>query len=644
MTAEMSPIPKNLRGAKPATEATRLAQQKVRETLPFADRTSFDNARRGFIASKEPLTIKHARSDRVVYDLSAMAFLEGDAPDTVNPSLWRQAQLNGLHHGLFEVVPGIWQVRSFDIANMTFIRGDTGWIIIDPLSSAESARAALDLANQHLGERPVVAVIISHSHVDHYGGVLGIMSMAQGASGEIKVIAPEGFVTESLSENVLAGNVMQRRATYMYGNLLKPGVQAFVTAGLGAALSMGSIGFIQPNDVIRITGETRLIDGVEIEFQMTPGTEAPAEMVFWFPQHKALCMSEITSHHQHNLYTPRGAQVRDALAWSQQIQESINRYGDQLEVHFASHHWPTWGRAEAVDYMERQRDLYKFIHDQSLRLANHGYNMDEIAEQLRLPDELVCDFSSRGYYGTLNHGAKAVYVKYLGHFDGNPAHLEPHPPVASAQRYLEFMGGADAIVTKAAVSFAAGDYRWVAQVLNHVMMAQPQHVAARTMLADAYEQLGYQAESAPWRNFYLCGAMELLEGMLAGAINRPASGVADSMPLYDVFKMVAIRVNAGKAGGVRLNLALEFTDLSQIWLVQVGRGVFHADVAPLLPETVPETVPVLRTDSRLLKRVLLGLDPMAGMTGSEHALGALAELLSLLDDFNRRFPIVTPRT
>lgn len=640
MAAEVSPIPLTERGAKPATEATRLAQMKVREALPFADRASFDNASRGFMASIEPLTIKHARQDRVVYDLSAMSFLEGDAPDTVNPSLWRQAQLNGLHHGLFEVVPGIWQVRSFDIANMTFIRGDTGWIIIDPLSSAESARAALDLANLHLGERPVVAVIISHSHVDHYGGVLGIMSMAQGASGEVKVIAPEGFVTESLSENVLAGNVMQRRATYMYGNLLPPGVQAFVTAGLGAALSMGSIGFIQPNDVIRTTGETRRIDGVEIEFQMTPGTEAPAEMVFWFPQHRALCMSEITSHHQHNLYTPRGAQVRDALAWSQQIQESIDRYGGQLDVHFASHHWPTWGRVEAVDYMERQRDLYKFIHDQSLRLANHGYNMDEIAEQLRLPGELARDFSSRGYYGTLNHAAKAVYVKYLGHFDGNPAHLEPHPPVASARRYLEFMGGADAIVTKAGKSFEEGDYRWVAQVLNHVVMAEPEHVAARSMLADAYEQLGYQAESAPWRNFYLCGAMELREGMPAGSLNRPASGVADSMPLEDVFKMVAIRINAGKADGIHLHLSIAFSDLSEPWLLQVGRGVFHAHVG----RSHPQGVPVLRTDSRRLKRVLLGLEPVSAMASDETAMTTLAQLLALLDDFNRRFPLVTPRT
>ncbi len=640
MTTEQSPIPIFFRSAKPATEATRQKQKKIHQSLPFVDRTSFDNASRGFIASIDPLTIRHAFNDRVVYDLSALSFLDADAPDTVNPSLWRQAQLNGLHHGLFEVVPGIWQVRSFDIANMTFIAGDSGWIIIDPLSCAESARAALELANRHLGERPVVAVIISHSHVDHYGGVLGVVSAAQAAGGEIKVIAPEGFVTESLAENVLAGNVMQRRATYMYGNLLKPGVRSFVTAGLGAALSMGSIGFMAPNDVIRYTGETRQIDGIDIEFQMTPGTEAPAEMVFWLPRHKALCMSEITSHHQHNLYTPRGAQVRDSLAWSQQIQESINRYGDLVEVHFASHHWPTWGKAPVIDYLERQRDLYKFIHDQSLRLANHGYNMDEIAERLRLPDELARDFSCRGYYGTLNHGAKAVYVKYLGHFDGNPAHLEPHPPVAAAQRYVAFMGGADSIVTQASTSFQAGDYRWVAQVLNHVIMAEPGHVAARTMLADAFEQLGYQAESAPWRNFYLCGALELREGTPAGSINRPAAGVVDGMPLEDVFKMVAVRVNAEDAGTSRIELAVEFTDLSEFWRLGLGRGVFHAHAG----RRHPESVPVLRTDTRTLKRVLLGLEPVSGIPGDQRALEELGRLLALLDDFNRRFPIVTPRT
>ena len=624
---------------KPATEATRQAQAAVASSLPFEDRRSFADARRGFIASIDPLTLRHARLNRPVFDLSAMDFLHGEAPATVNPSLWRQAQLNALHHGLFEVVPGIWQVRSFDIANMTFIRSERGWIIIDPLSSAESAQAALALANRHLGERPVVAVIISHSHVDHYGGVLGIISAAQVASREVLVIAPEGFVDAALSENVLAGNAMQRRATYMYGNLLTPGVQSFVTAGLGAALSMGSVGFVQPNDTVRQTGETRHIDGVDVEFQMTPGTEAPAEMVFWFPQFRALCMSEITSHHQHNLYTPRGAQVRDALEWSQQIQASIDRYGDRVEVHFASHHWPTWGRAAAVDYLERQRDLYKFIHDQSLRLANHGYTMDEIAEQLRLPAELARDFSSRGYYGTLNHGAKAVYVKYLGHFDGNPAHLEPHPPTAAAQRYLDFMGGADAVVDKASDSFRQGDYRWVAEVLNHVMMAEPEHHRARALLADAYEQLGYQAESAPWRNFYLCGALELRRETASDAINRPSPGVVQSMPLEDVFRLVAVRLNADRAAGIALALTICCSDLQETWRIVVGRSVLHARVSNAGAGLDPR----LQTDSDTLKQVLLGIASPSDLPGDPAAVAVLTRLLGLLDNFKRWFPIVTRR-
>jgi len=644
MSAEHSPLSPAQRRAKPATEATRKAQAIVRASLPFEDRRSFDNARRGFIASLSPLTIKHSRADHAVYDLSGMGFLEGEAPDSVNPSLWRQAQLNALHHGLFEVVPGIYQVRSFDIANMTLVRGATGWIVIDPLTSSEASRAALALANEQLGERPVVAVIITHSHADHFAGVLGVMSAEDAASGRVAVVAPQGFVTEALAENVLAGNVMNRRATYMYGNLLAPGPDAFVTTGLGAALSMGSTGFVVPNDLIRATGETRCIDGVDIEFQMTPGTEAPAEMVFFFPQHKALCMSEITSHHQHNLYTPRGAQVRDALAWSAQIQESIDLFGDRLEVHFASHHWPTWGRREAIDYLEQQRDLYKFIHDQSLRLANHGYSMDEIAEQLRLPDALGQEFSNRGYYGTLNHGAKAVYVKYLGHFDGNPAHLHPHPPVAAAKRYLEFMGGADAIVAKATASFADGDYRWVAEVLNHVMMADPQHAAARALLADAYEQLGYQAESAPWRNFYLCGALELREGKPEGSAARVAPGMADNMPLEDVFKAMAVRLNAERADGLVLRINLRFTDLPKPWLLVVQRSVLHAfedHAAPVADVT-------LKLPGNAFKRLMLGLTTAPELIQNQALtldgdISALQTFAGLFDQFERRFPIVTPR-
>jgi alkyl sulfatase BDS1-like metallo-beta-lactamase superfamily hydrolase len=644
MPAEHSPLAPEQRTAKPATDATRRMQAAIRANLPFEDRRSFDNARRGFIASLEPLTIRHAHGDHAVYDLSRMGFLAGEAPDTVNPSLWRQAQLNALYNGLFEVVPGIWQVRSFDIANMTLIRGATGWIVIDPLTSIESSRAALALANAQLGERPVVAVIITHSHADHFAGVLGVVSAEDAASGKVAVIAPEGFVKEALSENVLAGNVMNRRATYMYGNLLGPGAEAFVTTGLGAALSMGSTSFVIPNDIVRQTGETRCLDGIDIEFQMTPGTEAPAEMVFFFPQFNALCMSEITSHHQHNLYTPRGAQVRDALAWSAQIQESIDRFGDRLEVHFASHHWPTWGRAAAIEYLEQQRDLYKFIHDQSLRLANHGYNMDEIAEQLQLPEALAREFSNRGYYGTLNHGAKAVYVKYLGHFDGNPANLHPHPPVAAAQRYLDFMGGADAVVDKARASFAAGDYRWVAQVLNHVVMADPQHADGRALLADAYEQLGYQAESAPWRNFYLCGALELREGTPASSAQRVPPAMADNMPLEDIFKAMAVRLNAERAREVALRINLEFTDQPEPWLMVIERSVLHAFEG----RRSDSPTATLRLHSHAFKRMMVGITTALELLQRqaleiEGDAMALTSLAGLFDQFERRFPIVTPR-
>jgi alkyl sulfatase BDS1-like metallo-beta-lactamase superfamily hydrolase len=490
----------------------------------------------------------------------------------------------------------------------------------------------------------VVAVIITHSHADHFAGVQGVVSAEDAGSRRVAVIAPEGFVKEALSENVLAGNVMNRRATYMYGNLLPPGPEAFVTTGLGAALSMGSTSFVVPNDIVRRTGETRRIDGIDIEFQMTPGTEAPAEMVFYFPQFSALCMSEITSHHQHNLYTPRGAQVRDALAWSAQIQESIDLFGDRLEVHFASHHWPTWGRAAVIDYLEQQRDLYKFIHDQSLRLANHGFNMDEIAEQLTLPEELAREFSNRGYYGTLNHGAKAVYVKYLGHFDGNPANLHPHPPVAAAQRYLEFMGGADAVVGKARRSFAEGDYRWVAQVLNHVVMAEPQHAEGRALLADAYEQLGYQAESAPWRNFYLCGALELREGVPASSAQRVAPAMVDNMPLEDLFKAMAVRLNADRARGLRLRINLEFTDRAEPWLMVIERSVLHAFAG----RRADDATATLRLASSAFKRMMVGLTTAMELLqnqalGIEGDAGALAGLAGLFDQFERRFPIVTPR-
>ena len=645
MTDGRDPLPEGLRHPEPATEHTRAANRAVLDELPFGDRRSFDNAGRGFIATLEPLTIAHDHARRPAYDLSALAFLAADAPDTVNPSLWRQAQLNAGHHGLYEIVDGLYQVRSFDIANMTLIRGETGWILVDPLTSSETSRAALQLANDKLGARPVVAIIHTHSHADHFAGVLGVVDPQDVESGKVQVMAPEHYVNESLSENVLAGNVMNRRATYMYGNLLPPSPTGFVTTGLGAALSMGTTGFVVPNDLVCRTGETRTVDGIDIEFQMTPGTEAPAEFVFYLPKFKALCMSEITSHHLHNVYTPRGAQVRDALAWSRQIQESIELFGGRLEIQFASHHWPIWGREEAVDYLTKQRDLYKYIHDQTLRLANHGYTKEEIAELIQLPDVLGREFSNRGYYGTVHHNVRAVYVKYLGYFDGNPAHLHPLPPVEAGRRYLDYMGGADAVVERAHASFAAGDYRWVAEVLNHVVMAEPEHQAARVLLARTLEQMGYQAESAPWRNFFLSGALELRHGLPAtGTAFAASEGMARGMPLENLFQTMAVRLNGPKAEGVRLLLNLAFTDVERRYLLVIEHCVLHAFADKRSDEAQAE----LTVTALDFKRMIMGLTTAVDLISDgrlvlDGSLQALAQLGELFDRFERRFPIVTPR-
>lgn len=636
-------LPKEFISPKPATEATKKINQGFINKLDFTDRRSFDNAKKGFIATLNPITIAHDSGSRAAFDLEGLSFLNDEPAETVNPSLWRQAQLNALNHGLYEVVPGIYQIRSFDIANMTLIKSDSGWIIIDPLTSTEASRTGLALANKELGERPVVAVIITHSHADHFAGILGVMSHEDAESSKVAMIAPEHFVNEALSENVLAGNVMSRRATYMYGNLLPSSPTGFVTTGLGAALSMGNTGFIIPNDLIKETGETRHIDGVDIEFQMTPGSEAPAEMVFYFPQFKALCMSEITSHHLHNLYTPRGAQVRDALAWAAQINESIDLFGDRLEVEFASHHWPIWGRQEAIEYLKKQRDMYKYIHDQTLRLANHGYIKEEIAEQIKLPESLGKEFYNRDYYGTVHHNARAVYVKYLGFFDGNPATLFPLPPTEVATRYLEFMGGADAIVEKARGCFDAGDYRWVAEVLNHVVMAEPDHFNARALQADTLEQLGYQSESGPWRNFYLCGALELRQGLPKGAAFGATASMAKSMPLENLYQTMAVRLNGPSADGLVIHLNLDFTD-SEPTLLSIENSVLHAFTGK--QHQKPNAT--LRMSAVNFKFMMTGnTDAMKllesgelEMSGDFEALGKFRELF---DQFERRFPIVTPR-
>jgi len=641
-----TPVPAELRSTKPATAFTQARQQQVRDYLPFdTDQRSFDNAQKGFIATLDTLTIVRERDASIVYDLSKFDFLNAPAPDTVNPSLWRQAQLNAQHTGLFEVCDGIYQVRSFDLANMTLIRGESGWIIIDPLTASETSAAALKLANTHLGERPVVAVIITHSHIDHFGGILGVVSQEDAESAAVPVIAPPEFAREALAENVLAGNVMGRRATYMYGNLLTPAADGFVSCGLGASLALGSTGFVAPNDTIMATGETRCIDGIDIDFQLTMGTEAPAEMVFYFPQFKALCMSEITSHHLHNVYTPRGAQVRDALAWAAQIDESIDRYANKLDIQFASHHWPIWGQAEAREYLEKQRDLYKYIHDQTLRLANHGYTKEEIAAQLKLPDALGKEFYNRDYYGTVNHNCRAVYVRYLGEFSGNPTSLNPLPPQAAAKGYVDFMGGTDAVVEKAKISFENNEFQWVCEVLQHVVNVDPAHHQARALLADALEQLGYQAESGPWRNFYLCGALELRNGVPAGSPVRVSAGMAQGMPLADLYKAMAVRLNSERAEHIKLSLNLQFTDLEMTHLLQIKHCVLHG----WENRSSTHADATLTISSQRFKELMLGAVDAMKLLGNNELeidgdLEALAQLRGLFDQFVRRFPIMTPRS
>ncbi|MBW1708511.1 MAG: MBL fold metallo-hydrolase [Deltaproteobacteria bacterium] len=632
-----------LAAVKEATDHTVKANAAILKELPIEDRRSFENAKRGFLASLDSVTITN-KDGRKIYDLSDLAFLKGEAPQTANPSLWRQAQLNALYHGLFEVVDGIYQIRSFDLANMTIIRGETGWIVIDPLASAEASKTALELANTHLGERPVVAVIITHSHPDHYLGILGVVDAKDVAGGKVVVVAPQHFVKETVSESVLAGTAMQRRAIYMYGLRLPHSPQGFISNGLGAEISRGTVGFIVPTDIVKETGETRVIDGIEIEFQMTPDSEAVSEFVFYFPQFKALCMSEITSHHLHNIYTPRGAQTRDALAWANQINESIELFGDRLEVQFASHHWPTWGREAAVDYLKTQRDLYKYIHDQTLRLANHGYTRDEIAEQLRLPDSLAKNFSNRDYYGTVSHNVKAVYTKYLGYFDGNPANLNPLPPAAAGSRYVEYMGGAEAIMTKARDSFDKGEYRWVAQVMNHVVMAEPDNAKARAFLADTYEQLGYQSESGPWRNFYLSGALELRQGVPdipPGVMN---AGTLKGIPIENVFQALAVRLNGPKAAEKRFAFNLDFTDIGKTYLMTVDNAVLNSFEDAQSPNPNAK----LSMSSLDFKFMMLGHTKAENLMADgkltlEGDATAFAEFAGLFDQFKRLFPIVTPR-
>ncbi|TDD90615.1 MBL fold metallo-hydrolase [Saccharopolyspora karakumensis] len=622
--------------SKPASAITAAANRADLSRLPFADDPSQDDARRGFIATLDPPVITGA-DGQVVWDLRNYDFLDGEATGTVNPSLWRMARLN-LNHGLFRVIDGIYQVRGFDLSNMTVIEGETGYVVVDPLLSAEAAAAAMGLVREHLGDKPITAVVVTHSHSDHFGGIKGIVSADEVASGAVRVVAPTGFLEHAISENVYAGIAMSRRAQYMYGVGIPPGPLGQVSTGLGVSLSNGTTTLLAPTDLVSESGTELVLDGLRFAFQYTPGAEAPAEMNFHLPDLRALCMAENVSHTMHNLYTLRGAEIRDAAAWSDYIHEALELFGDESDVMFIGHHWPVWGRENIEEFLERQRDLYRYVHDETLRLAAHGHTMVEIAEKVELPENLATFWANRGYYGALNHNVKAVYQKYLGWFDGNPANLHPHGPVEAGERYLEFMGGSEAVLEKARRSFDDGDYRWVAQVVKHVVFAEPDNRAARELQADALEQLGYQAESAPWRNFYLTGALELRTGALRLPTTSVTEDVLGAMTTDMLLSYLAIRLNGPKAAHEDLRLLFEVTDTDELRFVHVANGVLVRS-SRVPSDGYDATV---RLDRTVLAALALGTrDPADDMDISGDS-EAVHVLFGLCDRFRPDFPIVTP--
>jgi len=627
---------------KPATAFTQAANSAA--VLSFDDATDFDFARRGLVATIPDMLIE--RENGVAWDGRKHDYLrEGsEAPDTVHPGLWRQGQLTAIH-GLFEVGEGVWQARGYDLSNITFMDTADGWLIIDPLTTEPTARACLKLANEHLGERPVSAVIYTHSHVDHYGGVLGVTSREAIAAGECRVIAPDGFLTEAVSENGTAGPIMIRRAIHQFGVLLPHGPTGKVNAGLGVDMPIGQRSLIAPTETITETGAELNIGGVRVIFQNTPDAEAPAEMNFFFPDKRLLCLAENCSHNLHNLYPLRGAKVRDSLAWSKYLQEALVMWGDDTDIMFASHHWPRFGQDDVKDFIGLQRDVYRWIHDQTLRLANHGFTPDDIAAQLQMPASYAHQSHVQGYYGTVSHNVRSVYDRYLGWYDGNPSHLNPHPPVESGKRYVEMMGGADAVVAGAQQAFDDGDYRWVVQVLNHVVFADPDNRAARTLSADAMEQLGYQSESATWRNAYLSAAHELRHGSYNLGVVR-APGVADAMTGEQLVDMLGVRFDPNKFRAAA-SIAWTISDRDETHLVCVGNSTIHHYPAPSDSQLAQADVAVEATHEAIVQLgfnspafdALLASGAVAVTAGDEDVLSEFVGAL----DVNNFATVIEPQ-
>ncbi|HBL7050765.1 TPA: MBL fold metallo-hydrolase [Enterobacter cloacae] len=627
--------------APSASAYTREHNAAMYQQLNFNDKRDIEDAKRGFIATINPLLIKNDNGKTVV-NLENWSFLKGEAPDTVNPSLWRHAQLNNIN-GLFKVTDRVYQIRGIDISNMTIIEGNSGLIIIDPLVIPESARAGLELYYQHRPKKPVVAVIYSHSHLDHFGGVKGVVSETDVKSGKVKIYAPEGFMEEAASENFLAGNAMSRRALYMYAMMVKPSAVGHVDDGIGKTIATSKNTLIAPTNIISQPEQRVKIDGVEVNFILAPGTEAPSEMMMWFPQFKVFDGSELFNATMHNLYTLRGAKARSAVNWWKALDKALVKYGDQVEIALSQHLWPVWDNARVKDYIASQRDMYKYINDQSLNLINKGYSMDEVAETLTLPDSIGKRWFNRGYYGSLSHNAKAMYMFYMGWYDSNPANLNPLPEKEAAPRYVRLMGGEKKVYQQAKQAADSGNYRWAAQLLNHLIFANPDNKQAKDLQADIFTQLGYQSENAIWRNEYLSGAKELRDGVpvlpVASTLDSDLTANIEPEALLDY---MGVMLNGPKADGknLRFNWTLSAGDTYGVELnnsvIIYHKGLPFTDAAFSLKASVVDMARLISHSAPVDK--ILG-DGTVSLKGNPQKLD---ELLALLDVFPQMFNIVTP--
>jgi len=629
---------------KDASSTVVAQQSAMLNALPFSDTADFDDASRGFLGTLENARIANAQG-RVVWSLEPYGFLSDEtAPATVNPSLWRQSRLN-MQHGLFEVVPGVYQVRGLDIANMTLLEGERGVIVVDTLTSIEGARAAMELYFAHRGRRPVTAVIFTHTHTDHWGGARGVLDDQTPASGEVPIIAPNLFMEHAVSENIIAGPAMLRRAQYQFGPFLAKGPRGQVDCGLGKSMAAGSVALLRPTDLIMETGDRRTIDGLEFEFQMAPNSEAPAEMHFFVPRYKLLNLAENCTHNFHNLLPFRGADVRDALAWSKYLGEALQMWGGKADAMCGQHHWPVWGKQRIDTMIRQQRDLYKFAHDQTIRLMNHGLTATEIAETIKLPASLEGAWHGRGYYGHIRHNVKAIYQKYLGWYDANPVHLDPLPPLESGKKYVEYMGGAAAILERAKKDFATGEFRFVAQAVSHLVFAEPDNQAARALLADTFEQLGYGAESATWRNAYLFGAQELRQGMPKAPprppMPRETLAALRTGQLWDV---LGVRLNGPKAEGKHIVLNWSFTDTKEKFVLTLENcALTYLEGAQDAKADASFTLSRSMLDEAIAKQTSFPEAIESGKIKFSGNAMRLAELMGLMDEFPRMFEIVEPR-